>query len=82
MRHKVFIKISSNIPYVAFLSHVFRKFKLDLTSESRVVKVFEPLDRSVLHRMKLLDIPSPPPQSSTQVPQSSTQPPPTQPPAS
>ena len=71
------------LPYGAFLTHVFRKFKLDLASKISVVKVFD--DRSVLHRMKLLDIPPPqhtpppPPQSSTQPPSSSSQPPPTQP---
>ena len=63
-------------PRVPFLTHVFRKFKLDLTSETSAVKVFQPFDRSILHRMKLLDIPSPP-QSSTQVPKSPTEPPPT-----
>ena len=77
---------TSFIPYGAFLSHVFRKFHIDLASETSVVKVFEPFDRVVLHRMKLHDFsqpppqpPSPPPQSSTQAPSSSTQPPFTEP---
>jgi len=77
---------TSFLPYGAFLSHVFWKFHIDLASETSVVKVFEPFDRAVLHRMKLHDFPhppphpqhppSPPPQSSTQAPSSSTQPPP------
>jgi len=45
------------LPYSAFLTHVFRKFKLDLASEINVTKVFELFDRSNLHQMKLLDIP-------------------------
>ena len=53
---------TSFLPYGAFMSHVFRNFKLDLASETSVVKVFEPFDRAVLHRMKLLDFPQPPPQ--------------------
>jgi len=75
---------TSFLPYGAFLTPVFQKFKLDLASEISVVKVFEPFDHSVLHGIKLLDIPppypSPPRQSSTQAPQSSTQPPLTEPP--
>ena len=61
---------------------MFRKFHIDLSSETSVVKVFEPFDRDVLHRMKLHDFPQPPPQppqSSTQAPSSSTQPPFTEP---
>ena len=73
---------------------MFRKFHIDLASETSVIKVFEPFDRVVLHRMKLHDFPhplpqppSPPPQSSTQPPSSSTPPPftelpPSQPPPS
>ena len=82
-------KHTSFLPYLAFLSHVFRKFKIDLSSETSVVKVFEPFDRIVLHHMKLHDFPQPPPQpqhppsplpqSSTQVSSSSTQPPFTEP---
>ena len=81
---------TSFLTYGAFLSHVFRKFKLDLSSKTSVVKVFEPFDRAILHRMKLLDLPLPQPQpqqqrsspsqSSTQAP-SSTQPPSTEPPS-
>ena len=78
---------TSFLPYGAFLSHVFRKFHIDLASETSVVKVFKPFDRAVLHRMKLHDFsqptpqlqpqhqPSPPPQSSTQVTSSSSHPP-------
>ena len=82
---------TSFLPYGAFLSHVFQKFHIDLASETSVVKVFEPFDRVVLHRMKLLDFShpppqpqhplSPPPQSSTQAPSSSSQPPFTEPPS-
>jgi len=73
---------------------VFQKFKIDLASETSVVKVFEPFDRVVLHCMKLRDFPqpppqsqpqhqpSPPPQSSIQAPSSSIQPPFTEPPSS
>ena len=52
---------TSILPYGAFLSHVFRKFKLDLAFETSVVKVLEPFDRAVLHRMKVLDLPQRPP---------------------
>ena len=68
---------------------MFQKFHIDLASETSVIKVLEPFDRVVLHRMKLHDFPhpppqppSPPPQSSTQAPSSSTQPPFTEPPSS
>ena len=71
---------TSFLLYGALLSHVFRKFHIDLAFETSVIKVFEPFDRVVLHRMKLYDFPhpppqpqhapSPPPQSSTQVPSS------------
>ena len=52
---------STFLPYDAFLTHIFRKFKIDLASESNVVKVFAPFDRSVLLRMKLLETPPPQP---------------------
>ena len=68
---------------------MFRKFHIDLASGTSFIKVFEPFDRAVLHRMKLHDFPhpplqqpSPPPQSSAQAPSSSTQPPFTEPPSS
>ena len=71
---------------------MFQKFYIDLAFETSVIKVFEPFDRVVLHRMKLIDFlqlppqpqhpPSPPPQSSTQAAFSSTQPPFTEPPSS
>ena len=54
---------TSFLPYGAFLSHVFRKFHIDLAFETSVVKVFKPFDCTVLHRMKLHDFPHPPPQS-------------------
>ena len=83
---------TSFLSYGAFLSHVFRKFHIDLTSEMSVVKIFEHFDHVVLHHMKLYVFshpppqpqhpPSPPPQSSTQAPSSSTQPPFTEPPSS
>ena len=66
---------------------MFREFKLDHASKTSIVKVFEPFDHAVLHRMKLLDFlqpqhqPSPPPQSSTHAHSSSTQPPFTKPPS-
>ena len=53
---------TSFLSYGAFLSHVFRKFHIDLASKTSVVKVFEPFDRVVLHRMKLHDFSHPPPQ--------------------
>ena len=48
---------STFLPYGAFLTHIFRKFKIDLALETNVVKVFELFDRSVLLRMKLLKTP-------------------------
>jgi len=71
---------STFLLYGAFLTHVFRKFKIDFASETTVVKLFEPFDRSVLLRMKLLEIPPPrptfPSQGSQHQSQSSSQPPP------
>ena len=64
---------TSFLPCGAFLSHVFRKFHIDFASETSVIKVFEPFDRTILHRMKLHDFPYPPPQPSSPPPQSSTQ---------
>ena len=52
---------STFLPFGAFLTHIFRKFKLDLAFESNMVKVFEPFDRSVLLQMKLLETPPPQP---------------------
>ena len=54
-------KPSKFLPYGAFLTHIFRKFKIGLAIETNVVKVFEPFDRSILLRMKLLEIPTPQP---------------------
>ena len=51
---------TSFLPYGAFLSHVFRKFHIDLASETSIIKVFEPSDRDVLQRMKLHDFSQPP----------------------
>jgi len=56
---------TSFLPYGDFLSHVFRKFKLDLAFETSVIKVFEPFDCTVLHHIKLLDFPRPQPQPQT-----------------
>jgi len=56
----------SFLPHEAFLSNVFQKFKIDLPSETSVVKIFEPFDRVVLYRMKFLDFPQPPPQPQPQ----------------
>jgi len=50
--------------YGAYLTYIFKKFKVDLSSKSNIIKIFEIFDRSIL-RMKLLD---PPPQPSTQPP--------------
>ena len=61
---------------------MFRKFHIDLSSETSVVKVFELFDRVVLHRMKLHDFPHPPPQPPSPPPQSLTQPPFIEPPSS
>ena len=52
-------------PYGAYLTHIFKKFKVDLSLESNVIKTFEIFDRFVLLKIKLLD---PPPQPSTQPP--------------
>ena len=52
---------STFLPYGAFLTHIFHKFKIDLAFESNVVKVFGPFDRFVLLRMKLLETPPPQP---------------------
>ena len=52
---------SSSLPYGAYLTFIFKKFKIDLASETNVVKVFELFDRSVLLLMKLIDIPPPQP---------------------
>ena len=83
---------SSFLPFGAFLTPIFRKFHVDLASETSVVKIFELFDRAAIHRMKLTDIPPPephqpssPPPSPPQGPSSSSQPPfneppPTQPP--
>jgi len=54
-------KPSTFLPYDAFLTHIFRKFKLGLASETNVAKVFASFDRSVHFRMKLLKIPPPQP---------------------
>ena len=48
---------SSSLPYRPYLTFIFKKFKLDLASETNVVKVFKPFDRSILLRMKLIDTP-------------------------
>ena len=69
---------STFLPYDAILIHIFRKFKIDLASKNNVVNVFEPFDRSVLLRMKLLKMPPPQPtfpsHGSYRVSQSSTHP--------
>ena len=52
---------STFLPHVAFLTHVFQKFKIDLAFETNVVKLFESFHRSVLLRMKLLETPPPRP---------------------
>ena len=81
---------SSFLPYGAFLTPIFRKFHIDLTSETTVVKIFELFDRAAINRMKLPDFPSdeqpsspqqPPPPSPSRGPSTSSQPdpPPTQP---
>ena len=52
------------LPYGAYLTRIFKKFKVDLSTESDVVKTFELFDHSVL-RMKLLnDSPTQPSTSS------------------
>ena len=70
---------STFLLYGAFLTHVFRKFKIDFASETTVVKLFKPFDRSVLLRMTLLENPPPrptfPSQGSQHLSQSSSQPP-------
>lgn len=71
---------STFLPYGTFLAHVFHKFKIDLSSEINVVKLFETFDRSILLHMKLLETPPPQPtfssQNSQRPSQSSSQPPP------
>ena len=49
---------SSSLPYGAYLTFIFKKFKINLASETNVM-VFKPFDRSVLLLMKLIDIPPP-----------------------
>jgi len=50
-------KHSSFLPCGALLSHVFQKFKIDLTSETSVVKLSESFDLVILYYMKLNDFP-------------------------
>ena len=57
---------STFLPYDAFLTHVFCKFKIDLASETNVVKLFELFGRSVLLRMELFGTPPPQPTFSSQ----------------
>ena len=69
---------SSFLPYGAFLTHVFRKFKINLVSETNIIKLFESFDRSILLRQKLLETPPQQPtfpsQSFQHPSQSSSQP--------
>ena len=58
-------------PYRAYLTHIFKKFKIDLASESNVIKFFEIFDHSVLLRMKLLNDPPTQPPPRTQSPRAS-----------
>ena len=39
------------VPYGSYLTHTFKKFKIDVASETNVVKTFEPFDGYVLLRM-------------------------------
>lgn len=48
---------STFLSYGAFLTHIFRKFKIDLASKTNVVKVFESFDKLVLFCVKLLETP-------------------------
>jgi len=50
---------SSFLPYGVFLSHIFKKFKVNLSSETNV-RSFEFFDHSILLRMKLLNFQTPP----------------------
>ena len=52
---------STFLSYGGFLTHMFHKFKIDLSSETNVIKLLELFDRSVLFRMKLLETPPPRP---------------------
>jgi len=60
------------LPYGAYLTYIFKKFKVDLASESNVIKSVELLDHSVLLRMKHLN--EPPSQPSTHPPPRTQQP--------
>ena len=54
------------LPYWAYLTYIFNKFKVDLASESNIIKSFEIFDHSVLLRMKLLKDPATQPPPRTQ----------------
>ena len=65
------------LPYGAYLTHIFKIFKVDLVSKTNVIKTFELFDHFVLLRMKLFDTPSqpstqPPPRTHSQRPSQST----------
>ena len=63
---------SSFLPFGAFLTPIFRKYHVDLASETSV-KIFELFDSAAIHRMKLTDIPPTPPQHPSSPPPSPTQ---------
>ena len=53
------------LPYGACLTHVFKIFKVNISTESNVVKTFEEFDYSILYRMKLLNDPPTQPTTSS-----------------
>ena len=61
---------TSFLPLGAFFTHIFKKFKVKLSSESNVVRSFELFDHSTFLRMKLLNFQTPPPTSTSQEPPS------------
>ena len=64
---------STFLPCTAFLSQIFRKFKIDLASETNAVKTFNLFDRYVLLHMKLLETPPPRPTFLSQSSQRASQ---------
>ena len=57
---------TTSLPYGASLSHIFKKFKIDLASETNAVKSHELFAKSILLRMKLLETLPPQPTHPSQ----------------
>jgi len=61
---------TSILPYGAFLTRIYKKFQVDLSSETNVVGAFELFYHIVLFRMKFLSFQPPPPSSTKENPSS------------